>query len=833
MKKEFKITGMTCSACSAHVLNAVKEVEGVKDVNVNLLTNSMTCEVVAEENVTKIITSVKNAGYGISEKTNENGESEAKAEYKKSLKTLCYSLIFAVFLLYFSLFSMLGAPLPSFLAGVENKAWLAVVQLVFTLSIAWINRNYFTNGFKRLFSFAPNMDSLIAVGSFGAFTYGVIVLIILFIARANGDVETMTYYGSQLYFESAGIILTLVRLGKTMEAKSKDKTTDAIKKLVALLPDTATKIENGKEIQIRLEEVKKGDILIVRPGEIFGVDGEIISGASSINEANITGESIPVYKQVGSKVISSTHNLSGTITYRAEKVGEDTAINTIIRLVKEASSSKAPISTLADKVSGVFVPIVFAIAIITFIVWILISDFATAFMTALSVLVIACPCALGLATPVAIMVSTGKGAENGILIKSAQKLETMHQISLVMLDKTGTITHGAPTVTHVIVYDKELLDVAYSLESMSAHPLSGPIVDYCKQNGAKKCDVEIFRIIDGKGIEGKINGISYVAGSISLLKEQNEDMLSVINERSEQGETPVIFAREEKVLGIIFAKDEIKKSSIFAVSELKRKGIDVVMLTGDNEKTALAIAKEVGISKVISSLTPKQKSEEVVKAQNEGKKVAMVGDGVNDAPALAKADVAIAIGKGADVACDSADVVLIRNDLCDVVNAISLSKRTLSTIKLCLFWAFIYNVIGIAFACGIFRFAGISLTPEIGALAMSFSSVCVVSTALTINLFKVKRIPQNETNVVEILEQNAQENNEKDKENTSMEQIIKVKGMMCPHCEKRVKAICEGFEGVISATPSHEKGEVVIEGAGYELEKIASAINADGYEVIE
>ena len=833
MKKEFKITGMTCSACSAHVLNAVKEVEGVKDVNVNLLTNSMTCEVVAEENVTKIITSVKNAGYGISEKTNENGESEAKAEYKKSLKTLCYSLIFAVFLLYFSLFSMLGAPLPSFLAGVENKAWLAVVQLVFTLSIAWLNRNYFTNGFKRLFSFASNMDSLIAVGSFGAFTYGVIVLIILFIARANGDVETMTYYGSQLYFESAGIILTLVRLGKTMEAKSKDKTTDAIKKLVALLPDTATKIENGKEVQIRLEEVKKGDILIVRPGEIFGVDGEIISGASSINEANITGESIPVYKQVGSKVISSTHNLSGTITYRAEKVGEDTAINTIIRLVKEASSSKAPISTLADKVSGVFVPIVFAIAIITFIVWILISDFATAFMTALSVLVIACPCALGLATPVAIMVSTGKGAENGILIKSAQKLETMHQISLVMLDKTGTITHGAPTVTHVIAYDKELLDVAYSLESMSAHPLSGPIVDYCKQNGAKKCDVEIFRIIDGKGIEGKINGISYVAGSISLLKEQNEDMLSIINERSEKGETPVIFAREEKVLGIIFAKDEIKKSSIFAVSELKRKGIDVVMLTGDNEKTALAIAKEVGISKVISSLTPKQKSEEVVKAQNEGKKVAMVGDGVNDAPALVKADVAIAIGKGADVACDSADVVLIRNDLCDVVNAISLSKRTLSTIKLCLFWAFIYNVIGIVFACGIFRFAGISLTPEIGALAMSFSSVCVVSTALTINLFKVKRIPQNETNVVEILEQNAQENNEKDKENTSMEQIIKVKGMMCPHCEKRVKTICEGFEGVISATPSHEKGEVVIEGAGYDLEKITSAINADGYEVIE
>ena len=833
MKKDFKITGMTCSACSSHVTYAVEKVEGVKDVNVNLLTNSLSCSVNDESCVGKIITSVKNAGYGIKEKTNNLEESEAKSEYKKSLKTLCYSLFFAVLLLYFSLFSMLGAPLPLFLDGTENKAWLALVQLALTIPIVWLNLNYFINGYKRLIKSAPNMDSLIAVGASGALLYGIIVLFILFFAKSSGDLATMTYYGSQLYFESAGIILTLVRLGKTMEAKSKDKTTDAIKKLVALTPDTATRISNGKEEEIKLSDVQIGDVLLVRPGEIFGVDGEIISGASSVNEANITGESIPVYKQVGNKVISSTHNLSGAVTYKAEKVGEDTAINTIIRLVKEASSSKAPISTLADKVSGIFVPAVFGISVITFLCWIFLSDFSTAFMTALSVLVIACPCALGLATPVAIMVSTGKGAENGILIKSAQKIETMHQISTVMLDKTGTITYGAPTVTHVVVYDEILLDVAYSLESMSAHPLSSPIVEYCKAKGAKKNEVELFSIIDGKGIEGRIDGVLYVAGGVSLLKEKNEEILTLISKRSEKGETPVIFATGEKILGIIFAKDEIKKSSVFAVSELKKKGIEVVMLTGDNEKTAQAIAKEVGINKVVSSLTPQEKCEEIIKAQTAGKRVAMVGDGVNDAPAMAKSDVAIAIGKGADVACDCADVVLIRNDLCDVVNAINLSKRTLSTIKLCLFWAFIYNVIGIVLACGAFRFIGISLTPEIGALAMSFSSVCVVSTALTINLFKVKRLAQNETNAVEILEQNTVKINEENEENKKMEKIIKVKGMMCPHCEKRVKNICEGFDGVTCATPSHEIGEVKIEGEGYDLDKIISAIDSDGYEVIE
>lgn len=833
MKKEFKITGMTCSACSSHVKRAVEKVEDVKDVNVNLLTNSMTCTITQEKTVFLIIKAVQNAGYGAIEKNNDTNDGEEKSEYKKSLKTLYYSLVFAVFLLYFSALAMIGAPLPSFLRGIENKTWLALVQFALTIPIVWLNRNYFKNGFKRLFSFSPNMDSLIAVGSTGALVYGIIVLFILFFAKNNGDVATLAYYGSQLYFESAGIILTLVRLGKTMEAKSKDKTSNAIKKLVALTSDVATKLKDGKEVTVKVSEIQKGDILIAKPGEIFAVDGEVISGASSVNEANVTGESIPVYKSVGSKVISSTHNLNGTVTYRAEKVGEDTAINTIIRLVKEASSSKAPISTLADKVSGIFVPCVFIIALITFIVWLFISDFSTAFMTALSVLVIACPCALGLATPVAIMVSVGKGAENGILIKSAEKLETMHLTSVVMLDKTGTITNGNPTVTHVICYDNKLLDVAYSLESMSAHPLSEPIVKYCEKNGAKKCDVTDFSIIEGRGIQGMVDRMPCVAGNISFVKNPNPEMIEQINERSEKGETPLIFLSEEKVLGIIFVKDEVKESSVYAVAELKKKGIQVVMLTGDNERTARAIAKEVGVDKVVASLTPMQKSEEIIKIQKSCNKVIMVGDGVNDAPALAKADVGIAIGKGADVACDSADVVLVRNDLCDVVNAINLSQRTLNTIKVCLFWAFVYNVIGIALACGIFRFASLSLSPEIGALAMSFSSVCVVTTALTINWFKVKRMPQNDGNVIEILQQNEIEIEESKGVNNTMETVVCVKGMMCPHCEKRVKAICESFDGVTDANASFVDGTVKINGNGYDLEKIKSAITNDGYEVLE
>lgn len=842
MQLKFQIGGMTCSACSAHVKSAIEKVDGTTNVNVNLLTGEAFCETNATAQ--EIIKAVENAGYSASlitsapNTTKQNETQKAPNEFNQSLKRLIASIIFAVPLLYFSMFAMLGAPLPPIMVGAQNSIALAFCQFLLTIPIIAINFNYFSNGYKRLIKGSPNMDSLVAVGATSAIVYGIYTIFALSYAIGSNDLTGAGHLRMQLYFESAGIILTLVRLGKTLELKSKAKTTDAVKKLVALTPDTATIIIDGKEQTVAVSEVKKGDVLIVKQGEAFAVDGTVIKGECSVNESNITGESIPVYKQKGDKVISSTTNLNGVVEYVAEKVGEDTAINTIIRIVKEAGSSKAPISRIADKISGIFVPVVFAIATIVFIIWLIASGFTTAFTMAISVLVIACPCALGLATPVAIMVGVGKGAENGLLIKTAEKLEILHKTKIVALDKTGTITMGKPVVTRIEKFDENLLGIAYSLESKSSHPLAHSITEYCENNNIAKEEITEFIGVDGKGVKGMINGVTYYGGNATFAQNLiDQNTRTLMEQMSENGETPLVFFTDDKVLGIIGVKDEIKKSSINAVKLLKDASIQVVMITGDNEKTARAIAKEAGIDTVIAGVLPSEKQAKIKELQSKNQTVAMVGDGVNDAPALTQADVGIAIGKGADVATDSADVVLVRNDLQDVYNAIRLSKRTLNTIKLCLFWAFFYNVIGIAIAGGVLKGLGVMLSPEIGALAMSLSSVCVVTTALTINFFKPIRINQNERDVCAVLEQNctnACENECKTtpkKEEQIMKIEIKVEGMMCPHCEKRVNQVVGAIVGVTSVVSDHEKALVTVEG-NFDLDAVKNAITDAGYDVV-
>ncbi len=828
MKREFTVTGMSCAACSAHVRKAVEKL-GAEEVNVNLLTGEMT--LVSETlGDAEIIRAVEKAGYGAkpknaTTKADTSGEPDTeKDEFKDSLFRFIVSACFALVLLYVSMGSMLGAPLPPFLAGHNNAVSFALAQFLLTLPIIYLNRNYFLNGFRRLFKFSPNMDSLIAVGASAALIYGLIVTFRLSYALGAQDMETVKALHMQLYFESAGIILTLARLGKTMEMRSKKRTKDAIKKLVALRPETAKIIVDGIEKTVKTSEVKAGDLLIVRPGEVFPVDGEVVSGSASVNEANVTGESIPVYKSKGDKVISSTLALNGTVTYVAQKVGEDSAINTIIRLVKEASSSKAPISRLADKISGVFVPAVFAIALVAFAVnLIVLGDFARAFSIGISVLVIACPCALGLATPVAVMVGTGKGAENGLLIKSAEKLEILHKVGVVVLDKTGTVTEGKPEVVSVDSGDeKTLLSVAYSLEKMSAHPLSTAIVEHCEKQGVTAKTVDDFALVEGMGIRGNIDGETYYAGGEKYARSLDHEI--DLSAYARRGETPLAFFTGGRLIGVISVKDRIKPTTPIAVKRLKELGIKVVMLTGDNETTARAIASEAGIDEVYASVLPSGKRDVIADIQSKKQAVAMVGDGVNDAPALTQADVGIAIGKGSDVAVDSADVVLVRSDLNDVYNAVRLSRRTINTVKLCLFWAFFYNVVGIVLASGIFGFAGIYLTPEIGALAMSFSSVCVVTTALTINFFRPKREQTEQTEQIETKPTITVK-----KENKMEKLEIKVTGMMCAHCENRVETAVKELPGVSSAKADHEKNLLTVEGEKLDEGRIKEAVVSAGY----
>ncbi len=828
MKKEFTVTGMTCAACSAHVQKAALSVDGVSKAEVNLLTSSMTVECERSLPSSAVIAAVQRAGYGAWEKGEQGEKTERADEYLSSRKALFFSIPFALVLLYVTMGSMLGAPLPPFLTGDQNAVSFALAQILLLVPIVFVNRNYFVNGYKRLCKASPNMDSLIAVGATAAIAYGLYVTFALSSAVGAQNWEAVRPLKMQLYFESAGTILTLVRLGKTLEHRAKAKTTDAIKRLVALTPDVATVLRNGEEVPVPVSQLGVGDAVVVKRGEIFAVDGEIVEGATSVDQANLTGESIPVYKKAGDKVISSTVNLGGRVVFRAEKVGEDTAIQTIVKLVKEAGASKAPISRLADKISGIFVPVVFGIALLAFAGWMIGgAGFETAFAIAISVLVIACPCALGLATPVAVMVGTGKGAENGLLIKSAEKLEIAHKITDVALDKTGTITEGKPSVRAVFTCDEsKLLTVALSLERMSSHPLARAVSLYCEGRAEVKT-VEEFADLDGRGIVGKIDGVTYYGGNLALMQGLGlaDDALSQLAQsRAEKGETPLIFASQTEILGVLSVKDEVKESSVSAIAALKKMGVKVVLLTGDNERTATAVAAQVGIEEVVAGVLPADKKQEIDRRKQRGRIVAMVGDGVNDAPALASADVGIAIGAGADVAVDSADIVLIRSSLSDLVSVMALSRRVITTVKICLFWAFFYNVVGIAIACGALRGMGITLTPEIGALAMSLSSVCVVSTALTINLFRpqgrgdvescadgcavvsvsVEPLPKGRVN------QSIKQMNQNSEDQTMKTVTFPVQGMMCMHCEGRVAKALKAVEGVSEATASSADNAVTV-----------------------
>lgn len=760
MRKEtFDITGMTCSACANRIEKMVSKQSGAEEVAVNLLKNSM----VVNFDETKlsedgIIQAVEKAGYGaalhmmsgtVKVEKESSKENTAQQTYRAMKKRLALSLLFTIPLFYISMGHMFHWPLPSGLLGMENAMAFAFTQFLLLIPIVFINRQYFKVGFKTLLQRSPNMDSLIALGSGAAMLYGIFAIYKIGYGLGHMDMEIVDSYMMDLYFESAGTILTLITLGKTLEARAKGKTSDAITKLMNLAPKTATVEQNGVETVVPVEQVQLDDTIIVKAGESIPVDGIVLEGTSSVDESALTGESIPVAKQVGDTVIGATINKSGYFKMRATKVGDDTALAQIVRLVDEATSSKAPIAKLADKVSGVFVPVVISIAVIATLAWLFTGHSVEfALSIGISVLVISCPCALGLATPTAIMVGTGRGAVNGILIKSAEALETTHNINTVVLDKTGTITQGKPVVADLIgngVTDQELLTVAASLEKLSEHPLAEAIV-----NEAEKCGVELLPVTDfeqipGQGIRGTVNGTVCMAGNRRMMKANGieDTMLAKEGKFAKDGKTPLFFTQNGAIVGVIAVADVVKPTSKQAIKELSDMGIEVVMLTGDNAKTAEAIQCQVGVDRVVAEVLPQDKETEIRRLQSEGKKVAMVGDGINDAPALARADVGIAIGAGTDVAIESADVVLMKSDLLDVPTAVQLSKATIRNIKQNLFWAFFYNAIGIPVAAGLFYTAfGLKMNPMLGALAMSFSSVFVVSNALRLRWFKPKHSSQ-------------------------------------------------------------------------------------------
>ncbi|MBS6599740.1 MAG: heavy metal translocating P-type ATPase [Clostridium sp.] len=818
MNKKFNVTGMTCSACSASVEKAVKKLEGINSVSVNLLTNSMVVhyneEVIDENNIIEAVTS---AGYGasvFSKNKNEikvSDKMRVEDEIKEMKKRLIISFAFLIPLMYISMGHMMGLPLPSFLSGLENAISYGMTQFLLALVIVYVNRKYYQVGFKTLFKGSPNMDTLIAIGSSAAMVYGIFAIYRMGYGLGIQDFELVEKYHMDLYFESAAMILTLITLGKYLEKKSKGKTSEAITKLMDLAPKTATILRNNKEVIVPIEEVLKDDIVIVKPGESIPVDGVIIQGSSSIDQSAITGESIPVEKNIGDKVIAATINKNGYFKFKAEKVGDDTTLAQIISLVEDASSSKAPIAKLADKISGVFVPIVISISIISTIVWLLVGkSFEFSLSIGIAVLVISCPCALGLATPVAIMVGTGKGAENGILIKSAEALETAHKIQTVVLDKTGTITEGKPKVTEIVVNSNinknELLKIAASIEKPSEHPLADAIVEKAKKENITLLDVDNFISITGKGIKAEINNKIYYAGNLSLMKENNIDyskFQKVINDLAKKGKTPLCFSDDSILFGVIAVADTIKPTSKKAIEEFKNMGINIVMLTGDNKNTAEAIRKELNIDKIIAEVLPQDKEKEVRKIQESGKKVAMIGDGINDAPALARADVGIAIGAGTDIAIESADIVLMKSDLLDGVTTIKLSKAVIKNIKENLFWAFFYNAIGIPLAAGVFyNILGWKLNPMFGAFAMSLSSVCVVSNALRLKLFKV--YDKN------IINEEKFENEFEEGEDEEMKKIVKVDGMNCSHCQAKVESALSALDGVSEAKVNLKKKIAVV-----------------------
>lgn len=885
MKEKFDVTGMSCSACSSHVEKSVANVCGVKNVSVNLLTNSMQVEFAEEQTSTEdIIKAVVDAGYGASVKNSEAKTSNTENindtlnKDKKNMKIrLIVSIVCLIPLMYVSMghmiYDMLNIPMPSFdrnfIHGDENAIAHAFTQFLLLLPILVVNKKYFINGFKTLKNKSPNMDSLIAIGASAAILYGIYAIYRIGYGLGYGDMEAVSRFNHDLYFESAGTILTLITVGKYLESRSKGKTSEAITKLIDMAPKQATVIRNGKEMVIPAKDIKKDDIFIIKPGEASPVDGVIIDGTSSFDESAVTGESIPVVKAVGDNVISATINKSGLIKAKATRVGEDTTISQIIKLVEEASQSKAPIAKMADKIAGVFVPVVITIAIITGIVWLVSgATFEFAMSSAIAVLVISCPCALGLATPVAIMVGTGKGAENGILIKSGEALETAHLTDVVVMDKTGTITKGKPVVTDIVtknIADSELLYIAGSLEKGSEHPLSEAIVSICNDKEIKLCDVKEFEAVFGKGISGMVDDKKYYAGNIRYIEELGINVLAedkqTIDNFAKMGKTPLIFASKDSIIGIIAVADVVKDTSKEAIKELKSMGIKVVMLTGDNEVTANAIKEQVGIDTVIAGVLPDEKEKEIARLKEQGHYVAMIGDGVNDAPALASANTGIAIGAGTDVAIESADIVLMHSDLYDAVNAIRLSKAVIKNIKENLFWAFFYNSIGIPVAAGVlYPIYGIKLNPMLGAAAMSLSSICVVSNALRLRRLKFKKANQriindnvinNEkmvTNDIKLNNVNTYEekkvveinnNNDIVKENMLKKEVedmktftISIEGMMCGHCTGRVEKALNALEGVSKVVVSLEDKNAVVEANDtVTIDMLKDTVTSEGYEV--
>lgn len=882
MKERFDVTGMTCSACSSHVEKSVGKLTGVENVSVNLLTNSMQVEF--DENkldTAGIIKAVEDAGYGAAVKDEHaksgaktsgqsgsqenNGLSAVEQNVKNMKKRLIVSLIFWIPLMYVSMghmiYQWLNIPMPpftmNFLHGNENAITYAFTQFLLLLPILIANQKYFKNGFKTLWHRSPNMDSLIAIGAGAAILYGIFAIYRIGYAMGHGDMMVVHQYAHDLYFESAGTILTLITIGKYLETKSKGKTSEAITKLLNLAPKTVTVVRDGVEQVVDAADVEKGEIFLVKPGESVAVDGIVLEGKSSFDESAITGESIPVPKQEGDTIVSASMNKSGLIRAKATKVGEDTTIAQIIRLVEEASSSKAPIAKMADKIAGVFVPTVITIALITGVIWLISgATFEFAMSTAIAVLVISCPCALGLATPVAIMVGTGKGAENGILIKSGDALETAHQIDTVVLDKTGTITQGKPVVTDIICAagknaDKtQLLQIAGSLEKGSEHPLAEAIVNYCVTNNISLEKVTDFNALFGKGIEGTVSGTHYYAGNEKMMEEKgislSTEQKNQIRELAKQGRTPLLFADEKQFLGIVAVADVVKPTSKEAVQKFRDYGIHVIMLTGDNEVTAQAIKEQVGIDEVIAGVLPTQKEEKISALKQAGHKVAMIGDGVNDAPALASADVGIAIGAGTDVAIESADIVLMKNDLLDAVGAVKLSKAVIRNIKENLFWAFFYNSIGIPLAAGVlYPLFQIKLNPMFGAAAMSLSSVCVVSNALRLRWVKLHDAKKTQSEphqdvaastIADINQHNALDNNIKstnnDKGESTMTTTISIEGMMCAHCQAHVEKALKEVAGVTEVTVSLENKNAVVTGDA-SVEALKQAVVDAGYEVTD
>lgn len=752
MEQKFDVTGMTCSACSAAVEKSVKKIEGISSVNVSLMTNSMTIAYDSDVPEETVIEAVKKAGYGaqVHKKTGERRAAVSSVNpIEEELKEMRYrvkvSFIFLIPLMYIAMGDMVGLPIPSWLLGTENAVSFAFIQMLLSLPIVYVNMKYYKVGFKALWLRAPNMDSLIAIGSSAAFLYGIYAIFRTGYGLGHGNMEIVHMYAHDLYFESGATILALITFGKYLEAKSKGKTSEAISKLMDLAPKTALIVKNGEEVEVPIEEVVIGDVVVVKPGKSVPVDGTIVEGSSSLDQSALTGESIPVEKTIGDKVIAATINKTGYFRFKAEKVGDDTTLAKIIQLVEDANATKAPIAKLADKISGIFVPTVIGISIVTFIVWMLMGyDFEFALSLAITVLVISCPCALGLATPVAIMVGTGNGAQHGILVKSAEALETMHSINTVVLDKTGTITEGKPVVTDILtngeMTEEELIHIAASIEKPSEHPLAEAVVEKAKEMGLTLKKVDNFNSVSGMGIAAFIEGKPYIAGNLALMNEESIELGQFQKESdrlASEGKTPLFFGDNKKVLGIIAVADVVKKNSKQAIELFKKMGIDVVMLTGDNKRTAEAIRRQLDIDKVIAEVLPQDKEREVRAIQEKGHKVAMIGDGINDAPALTRADVGVAIGAGTDIAIESADIVLIKNDLLDAVTAVQLSRSTIKNIKQNLFWAFFYNVLGIPLAAGVFYLSmGWKLSPMFAAAAMSLSSVFVVTNALRLKLFK-------------------------------------------------------------------------------------------------